>query len=124
MALKLPGSRAVAAGVCLAALLFACGDERPESTDGHSLSVPAPSTAATPASDALPSTIVPGPCKPGDWVPCHVYYRDIDGHVQCPMSLALCRPDGLETYECGAWVETEDGPRPRDAGADVQVINE
>lgn len=124
MALKLRGSRALALSVFFALLLAACGDERPESTDALSAMALAPSVGASPASDALPSSVVVGPCTPGAWVPCHVYYRDLDGRLQCPMSLALCRPDGKETYECGAWVDTADGPRPRDAGTDVEVVNE
>jgi hypothetical protein len=124
MALRLPGSRVLSTGIGLA-MLFACGDDRPASTDALSATMlpPALETSNDPTAP-LPSTVVEGPCTPGDWVPCHMWYRDGNGKLQCPMSVALCRPDGLATYPCGAWTRTPDGPRLLDGGADAELLNE
>lgn len=112
-------------GVCIA-LLVACGGDRPQSTDAFSatMSPPALETTSNDPDAALPSTVIVGPCTPGEWVPCRMYYRDLTGKVQCPMSAALCRPDGTATYPCGEWVQTPEGPRPRDAGTDADLLDE
>lgn len=76
------------------------------------------------AGDEIPSSVVPGPCTPGTWVPCHYYYRDLEGHLQCPMGLALCKPDGTSTYECNAWIDTPEGPRPREGSSALDLRDE
>lgn len=109
-----------------ALFVFACGGDRPESTEASSATMfpPALKTNSDDPDAALPSSVVVGPCTPGAWVPCHMWYRDLFGKLQCPMSTALCRPDGLATYECGAWRMTPEGPQPLDAGADADLLDE